>query len=94
MHLTCKCCEVNYLLHAASVLGEVVPLRAGKAAFEAAQCSKCHRFNNDGGSTGPDLTTLGNRFVQAWEFYAITGTLFVTLAFPGFIYRYLVRRRG
>lgn len=31
---------------------------------------------------------------QGWEFYAITGTLFVVLAFPGFIYRYLVRRRG
>ena len=31
---------------------------------------------------------------QAWEFYAITGTLFVVLAFPGFVYRYLVRRRG
>lgn len=31
---------------------------------------------------------------QGWEFYAITGTLFITLAFPGFIYRYLVRRRN
>lgn len=31
---------------------------------------------------------------QGWEFYAITGTLFVTLAFPGFVYRYLVRHRG
>lgn len=31
---------------------------------------------------------------QGWEFYAITGTLFLTLAFPGFVYRYLVRRRG
>ena len=31
---------------------------------------------------------------QGWEFYAITGTLFITLAFPGFVYRYLVRRRG
>ena len=30
---------------------------------------------------------------QGWEFYAVTGTLFITLAFPGFIYRYLVRRR-
>ncbi len=28
---------------------------------------------------------------QGWEFYAITGALFVTLAFPGFIWRYLVR---
>ena len=31
---------------------------------------------------------------QGWEFYAITASLFITLAFPGFIYRYLVRRRG
>ena len=31
---------------------------------------------------------------QKWEFYAVTGSLFLTLAFPGFVYRYLVRRRG
>jgi len=31
---------------------------------------------------------------QGWEFYAITGTLFLTLAFPGFVYRYLLRRHG
>ena len=29
---------------------------------------------------------------QGWEFYAITAALFLTLAFPGFVYRYLVRR--
>ncbi len=29
---------------------------------------------------------------QGWEFYAITGSLFVTLAFPGFVWRYLVKR--
>ena len=31
---------------------------------------------------------------QGWEFYAVTGTLFLTLAFPGFVYRYLLRRHG
>lgn len=31
---------------------------------------------------------------QGWEFYAITGTLFLTFAFPGFTYRYLFNRRG
>ncbi len=31
---------------------------------------------------------------QGWEFYAVTATLFVTFAFPGFVYRYLLRRRG
>ena len=30
---------------------------------------------------------------QGWEFYAITGALFLTLAFPVFVYRYLLRRR-
>jgi hypothetical protein len=30
---------------------------------------------------------------QGWEFYAITGTLFVTFAFPGFVYRYLFKLR-
>ena len=36
----------------------------------------------------------GQNAPQGWEFYAITGTLFLTLAFPGFVYRYLMRRRG
>ncbi|MBI1625500.1 DUF2818 family protein [Comamonas suwonensis] len=31
---------------------------------------------------------------QGWEFYAVTATLFLTLAFPGFVYRYLVHRKG
>lgn len=37
---------------------------------------------------------VGQIAPQGWEFYAITATLFVTLAFPGFVYRYLVHRRG
>ena len=31
---------------------------------------------------------------QGWEFYAITAALFVTLAFPGFVWRYLVKHRS
>lgn len=31
---------------------------------------------------------------QTWEFYAITGTLFVTFAFPGFVYRYLFKHNA
>ncbi|MET0311726.1 MAG: DUF2818 family protein [Burkholderiaceae bacterium] len=30
---------------------------------------------------------------QGWEFYAVTGALFVTLAFPGFVWRYLLKHR-
>ena len=36
----------------------------------------------------------GQIYPQGWEFYAITGTMFLTLAFPGFVYRYLLRRHG
>ena len=35
---------------------------------------------------------LGQVAPQGWEFYAVTATLFLTFAFPGFIWRYLVRR--
>jgi hypothetical protein len=30
---------------------------------------------------------------QGWEFYAITAALFLTFAFPGFVWRYLYQRR-
>ena len=30
--------------------------------FAAAACFACHRFNNQGGITGPDLTTAGRRY--------------------------------
>jgi hypothetical protein len=30
---------------------------------------------------------------QGWEFYAVTGALFITLAFPGFIWRYLWKHK-
>jgi hypothetical protein len=36
---------------------------------------------------------IGNAFPQTWEFYAITGCLFVVLAFPGFVVRYLRKQR-
>ena len=30
---------------------------------------------------------------QTWEFYAVTGALFITFAFPGFIWRYLWKKK-
>jgi len=36
---------------------------------------------------------LGNAFTQGWQFYAVTGCMFVVLAFPGFVLRYLRKRR-
>ena len=34
----------------------------GKKMFAATRCIVCHRFNGDGGATGPDLTQLAGRF--------------------------------
>ncbi len=31
---------------------------------------------------------------QDWQFYAVTGALFLTFAFPGFTYRYLMKHRS
>lgn len=36
----------------------------------------------------------GQIYPQGWEFYAVTATLFLTLAFPGFVWRYLTKRRS
>ncbi|MEQ1652514.1 MAG: DUF2818 family protein [Hyphomicrobium sp.] len=37
---------------------------------------------------------LGKLHSQNWEFYAVNAALFVVFAYPGFVYRYLWRRRG
>lgn len=37
---------------------------------------------------------IGSKFPQSKEFYMLTVPLFVTLAFPGFVLRYLVKRRS
>ncbi|MCC2955751.1 DUF2818 family protein [Massilia sp. IC2-477] len=37
---------------------------------------------------------IGGVFAQNWEFYAVTGCLFLVLAFPGFVLRYLRKKRG
>lgn len=38
-------------------------------------------------------SSIGSAFVQGWEFYAVTLSLFIVLAYPGFVYRYLFKRR-
>jgi putative heme-binding domain-containing protein len=34
----------------------------GRTLFAAAQCFSCHRYNDEGGSTGPDLSGVSGRF--------------------------------
>lgn len=36
--------------------------------------------------------SIGQIAAQGWEFYAITFSLFLVFAFPGFVYRYLWRK--
>jgi Protein of unknown function (DUF2818) len=36
---------------------------------------------------------LGQIAPQKWEFYAITATTFITFAFPGFVWCYLLKHR-
>ena len=46
------------------------------------------------GGVGKFLENMAGQIQpQGWQFYAITSALFITLAFPGFVWRYLVRHR-
>jgi hypothetical protein len=45
-----------------------------------------------GGAAYAMELTLGNVFPHGWEFYAITGCLFLVFAFPGYVFRYLYKR--
>ncbi|MFO1514314.1 MAG: c-type cytochrome, partial [Verrucomicrobiota bacterium] len=49
-------------------LGEVATGRdfeSGKAAFNDAQCIQCHRFDNQGGSVGPELTGVSSKYSRS-----------------------------
>ena len=69
------------------------------AALEAALEHARTRGLVTGHLTPGDLVRLprgqiGQRQPQGWEFYAIVICLFLTFAFPGFVWRILRRRRG
>jgi mono/diheme cytochrome c family protein len=40
--------------------------RAGRAIYQAQQCAGCHIINGEGGSLGPDLTSVGSRRSAGW----------------------------
>ncbi len=39
-----------------------------------------------------ERATFGQATRQDWEFYAVTGCIFIVFAFPGFVYRVLWKR--
>jgi hypothetical protein len=69
----------------------VVPLRERKSL--ALRVAEMFIFYLAVGAVGLLLEKrVGQIAPQGWEFYAVTGALFITFAFPGFIWRYLRRR--
>lgn len=71
----------------------VIPRRAAKTlGVHLIELLLCYLLV---GALGLSLErSAGQIAPQGWEFYATTGALFLTLAFPGFVYRYLYKRRG
>ncbi len=49
------------LLPVVAKLDRSRPLERGREAFAAATCVACHRFANEGGAIGPDLTSVAYR---------------------------------
>jgi nitric oxide reductase subunit C len=41
-------------------------LTAGQLVYQAQGCSNCHTINGIGGTSGPDLTTVGSRHDKDW----------------------------
>ncbi|MBM3880119.1 MAG: c-type cytochrome [Verrucomicrobia bacterium] len=53
---------VEELLPDVDGLGAGRDFERGRRVFSTAMCLKCHRFNRQGGLTGPDLTGVARRF--------------------------------
>lgn len=71
----------------------VVPLKAGKSlAVRLAELVLCYFIV--GGMALLLEQRAGRIAPQGWEFYAITAALFLTFAFPGFVWRYLFKRHS
>lgn len=73
------------------VLGVVARRHAKPAVLRFGELFACYA-----------ITLLLARFVesrfvppapQGWEFYGVTACLFIVLAYPGFVWRYLMRHR-
>ena len=64
--------DIDLDIRKGEVLSLIGPSGSGKTtllrcmnfleAYEAAQCVLCHKFGNDGGAVGPDLTAVSSRF--------------------------------
>ncbi len=57
--------KMDDLLPALDRVGKGRNFQRGREAFAIAQCLACHRFGNEGGSSGPDITAVSSRFTRA-----------------------------
>jgi hypothetical protein len=84
-------CAANLPFFTDRVLG-VMPLRGGKNL--AIRLGELVLLYFVVGGIGMLLEQrAGQISPQGWEFFAITGALFLTFAFPGFVWRYLHKPR-
>jgi hypothetical protein len=84
-------CAANLPFLSQRLLG-VVPLARGKTlAIRLAELVLLYFIV---GGVGLLLEKRAGQIApQGWEFYAVTGALFLTFAFPGFVYRHLHKPR-
>jgi hypothetical protein len=84
-------CGANLPFLSQRVLG-IVPLAGGKTL--AVRLAELVALYFVVGGIGLLLENrVGQIAPQGWEFYAVTGALFLTFAFPGFVWRYLYKPR-
>ncbi len=69
----------------------VLPLKSRRKAFWMRLCELVALYAVVGGIAWALEKNIGSVQRQGWEFYAITGCLFIVLAYPGFVHRYLRR---
>lgn len=73
----------------------VLPLKAGAAKPVWVRLVELFVWYWVVGGTGRLLESrIGNAFSQTWEFYVVTGCLFLVFAFPGYVHRYLRKKRA
>src|SRR5258708_26528637 len=54
----------DYLLPELERVGNGRNFQKGKQAYNDAQCIACHRFGNDGGAVGPELTAASSKYTR------------------------------
>jgi putative heme-binding domain-containing protein len=56
--------KVEDLLPALDEVAKDRSFDRGKEVYESAQCAQCHKFGNEGGSVGSELTAVSSRFAR------------------------------